>query len=332
MMKIKFNKFERVAGFLVLATIVGGIATAITVAIKQGWFDKKIYYTTTFENADGVHPGTLVQISGLRAGNVEDVELQNDNKIKVRFYVNYKFAHRIKQDSQAQLIRPFIIGDRVLDLTVGAEGSEPLPPDSFILSHETVDMMTLLSGKKLGNYLASIVDMTENLKELAVALLDKNRTKSLIHMFDRIDPLLKNLNTMSVEVIKLSKQATQDENLGVVLGNLKTTTSELNAMIPALQEKAPNMANDVASIVENLAILTKEFKVVVPALAEVAPDLPHASRRAVEALDEAVVLLKAMQKSMFLKGNVEDVREEEAQEAVEKKQNKNRLPAGDKSK
>lgn len=314
MMKIKFNKFERVAGFFVLAAICGTLITAVSVAIKQGWFDKKIRYTTVFENADGIHPGTLVQIAGLRAGNVSEVELQNDNSIRVTFLVNSKFKDRIKTDTTSQLIRPFIIGDRVMDLTVGSETAEVLPEDSLVPSQETIDMMSLLSGRKLGTYLSSISDMVGNLKELAEAFLDKDRTQGLVRMFDRIDPLLKNLNTMSLEVIKLSRQASDDERLGQVLGNLKVTTKELNAMIPAIREKSPHMAEDVASIVQNLAILTKEFKVLVPALTEVAPDLPHASRRAVEALDEAVVLLKAMQKSMFLKGSVEDVREEEAKQ------------------
>jgi len=60
-------------------------------------------------------------------------------------------------------------------------------------------------------------------------------------------------------------------------------------------------------------VLTTEFKVVLPALAEIAPELPKTSRRAVEALDEAVVLMKALQKSFFVKGNAQEVRLEEAE-------------------
>lgn len=327
-MKIKLNKFERVAGLFVGLAIMGGVFAAAAVAVKQGWFAKKVRYETIFTNAEGVYPGTLVQIAGLRAGSVEDVELMANNKIKVSFEILNKFQPRIKKDSTSQLIRPFIIGERVLDVTVSDDDTPALPPGSEIESRESMDMMSLLSGKKLGNYLSSISEMAGNLKELAEAFLDKSRTQSIVKMFDRVEPLLRNLNTMSVEVIKMAKQANQDERLGVVMDNLKVTTHELNAMIPVLKDKAPNMASDVASIVENLAILTKEFKVVVPALAEVAPDLPHASRRAVEALDEAVVLLKAMQKSMFLRGSVEDVLEEEA--LIEKSRKKSRTPASEK--
>jgi phospholipid/cholesterol/gamma-HCH transport system substrate-binding protein len=47
-------------------------------------------------------------------------------------------------------------------------------------------------------------------------------------------------------------------------------------------------------------------------MSKMAPELPHASARALEALDETVVTLKALQKSFVLRGSVKEVREEEA--------------------
>lgn len=312
MMRIHFNKFERIAGLFVLTAILGFIVSLASVAIKQGWFEKKVYFVSDFENAEGVHPGTTVQMAGLKAGSVEDVELMQNNRIHVRFYVLSKFHNKIKVDSTAQLIRPFVIGERVLDIGVGSKEAIVLAADSVIKSHETIDLMTIMSGKKLGNYLGAISSMAENLKTLAEAFLNKDRTQSFIQMFDRIDPLLKNMNTMAVEVIKLSRQANRDENLGVVLSQLALTTKDLNKFLPEFAKQAPHLTKDVTELIQNMAILAKEFKVVLPALAAVAPDLPHTSRRAVEALDEAVVLIKAMQKSFMISGAVKDVREEEA--------------------
>lgn len=313
-MIVKFNKFERVAGIFVISAVVGGLVFMFSVAVKQGWLDTKVYYTTQFENADGIHPGTTVQIAGLKAGSVDEVELMKGSQIHVRFYVLSKFENKIKEDSIAQLTRPFIIGERVLDVTVGSEEGKALQPEAMMTSHETVDIMTLMSGRKLGNYLETMSSMLGNLKSLAEAFLDKGRTEAFINAFDRVDPLLKNLNTMSLEVIKLSKQATKDENLGNVLGQLSVTTRELNAMLPELSKRAPAMAKDVEDLVKNMALLTGEFRVLIPALREVAPELPAASHRALEALDEAVVLMKAMEKSFFVKSNAEEVREQETQE------------------
>lgn len=324
MRTVKFNKFERVAGLFVITAVGGFFIALFSVAVKQGWFDSKNYYQASFESADGVHPGTSVQMSGLKAGSVEEVELTDDDKILVKFYVLSKFSQKLRADSSVQLVRPFVIGERVLDISVGSKEAEVLAENATVPSLEAVDLMTVMSGKKLGNYLSDMGHMMSSLKGLAEALLDKRRTQSMVQIFDRVDPLMKNLNSMSLEVIKLSKQASKDEKLGVVLGELAITTKEINAMIPEMNKQAPELGKNISQLVQNLAVLTEQFKVVIPALAEIAPDLPHASRRAVEALDEAVVLVKAMQRSFFMRGNVEDVREEEALEP------KKRVPASEK--
>ncbi len=57
--------------------------------------------------------------------------------------------------------------------------------------------------------------------------------------------------------------------------------------------------------------LLTEFQKLTPAIAVIAPELPRTTKRAVEALDETVVLLKAMQRSFLLRGKVEEIRQEE---------------------
>lgn len=310
-MKIKFNHFERVAGLFVLTAIVGSLLTAVSAAIKQGWFEKKVQYQSTFENADGIHPGTMVQMAGLKAGTVEDVELQGDNKIKVSFHVLGKFQNRVRQDSTVQLIRPFVIGDRVLEINVGTEKAEVLPEHATIDSIETMDLMTLVSGKKLGSTLGKISDLLVNLQNLAESFLSRERTESMVRIFDRLDPLMGNLNTMSLEVTKLSKQATAEDNLKNLMHHTALLTRELNIMVPEINKQNPDMAKQVAMLVNNLAVMTDNMKVVTDVFKDMGPEMPMVARRAVEALNEATVLMKALQKSFMLRGNVKEVMEEE---------------------
>ncbi len=97
------------------------------------------------------------------------------------------------------------------------------------------------------------------------------------------------MNTMSVEVTKLSKQATEADHMRLMMKNVVLLTNELNKTMPAMAE----------------------------AMREMGPEMPQTARRAVEALNEATILIKAMQKSLLLRSNVQEVREEE----------KSRLPA-----
>ncbi len=312
-----------------MIAIGGTLMTAILVAIKQGWLEKKVYYSTLFENADGVHPGTLVQMAGLRAGSVDVVELQADNRILVHFYLMGKFEERIKDDSEAQLIRPFIIGDRVLDVSVGSEKGQKLEPGLAIKSVESTDILTLLSGKKLNTYFTKVADLLESVQTLFEAFLSKTRTESMVRMFDRLDPLLKNLNTMSLEVVRLAGQTNKNENLGKLLVGANSLVGELNTLIPEMNKNDPHLAEDLSSLVQNVANLTKDFRVLGNVVSDMGPELPKASKRALEALNEAVVLLKAMQRSFMIRGNVEEVRKEESDQDQQDQQNQ-RAPANEK--
>jgi phospholipid/cholesterol/gamma-HCH transport system substrate-binding protein len=128
-----------------------------------------------------------------------------------------------------------------------------------------------------------------NISTLAKAFADPKRTESFVKMFDRMNPLIISLNKMSDGVSAL--------------------TGEMNEMIPQIRKESPQVGKDLSQLIGHLNVLTGTLA---PAFKEVGPDLPQASRRAVEALDEIVVTLKAIQKSFLLSGKVKDVREEES--------------------
>lgn len=289
MKKLRLTHFERVAGLFILVALLGGLVTIVSAGIKQGWFSDKVKYYTYFENADGLHQGTNVLMSGLHAGAVDDIELEADNKIRVNFHVLSKFKNKVKTDSVAQLVRPFVIGERSMDLSVGSTEANVLNEGEKVTSHESLDLMQVLGGKNLSLYMKDTGAMLSNLKKVLEAFLSEDRTGKMVQIFDQLSPLISNMNTMSVEVTKLSKQATDADHMRLMMKNVVLLTQELNKTMPVVAE----------------------------AMKEMGPEMPQTAKRAVEALNEATILIKAMQKSLLLRSNVQEVREEE----------KNRLPA-----
>lgn len=308
-MKIRFNKFEKVAGLFVGVAIIGGLVSFLAMAVKNGWFDSKVQYSIELPTAEGLHDGTPVQIAGLRAGAVDHVELVSSDKVMVRFYVLEKFANKIKTDSKVQIFRPFVLGDRVLEVTVGQDETI-VQPGATLEVTAAFDVMDFLSGKKMGAFLSSFEKLADSLRIMSDAFADPKRVEELVRTMDRLSPLVKNLNEMSEGVVKLTNAANKQKRIDVILENVA-------AMSKGLSEEVPDMGKQMGQIVKNLNILTAEFQKLTPAINAIAPDLPRTSRRAVEALDETVVLLKAMQKSWMLKGNVEKVKAEERSPANE---------------
>lgn len=311
-MKIHFNKFEKVAGLFVAVALFGCVFSLIAIAAKNGWFASKVSYVTEIESADGLHAGTVVQIAGLRVGAVSEVELLSDDRVLVHFKILEKFRDKVRKDSHLQTFRPFILAEKVMEVSTGSATEPEMEPGGMVPTMASTDVMDLLSGKKMTAVLASFDHVADSLRIVGEAFSNKERTQAIVQMIDRLNPLVRNLDIMAVEVVKVTSAANKQKRMETILSNLAMISEQLQNVVPAFNQEAPNVGHQLGAIVNNLNVLTTEFKKVTPALSAIAPDLPRTSRRAVEALDETVVLLKALQKSFLLRGNVREVLEEES--------------------
>ncbi len=325
-MIIKFNKLERAAGIFVLSALIGSVTLSIGVAFKRGWFDPKRSLVTQLESADGIHVGTQVQMSGLRIGSVDDIELKSKNMVEVHFEISEKYFMRVRESSVVQLMRPFIIGEKVLDISTLDENSPRVVEGALIKAQDSVDFMDLLSGRKLGPYLSSMGKISENLKVVAETILDQKHLDGFVKMFGELSPLVSNMSSMGYQANVLLKEMNKKQQLIIALNNLVEITNQMNKALPYVAEHGPALAEDLTKISHNMAVLTDEIKILVPAFKEVAPEIPQASRRAIEALNETVITLKALQKSFLLRGSVKDVKDEEARDRLPASQIKDQKP------
>lgn len=314
--QIKFNRFERVAGLFVLSAIVGGMAMTIAIAIKQGLFDSKIELQTSILTADGVREGTVVSMQGLRIGQVTSVELISANEVHVKFKMKREYLDKVRSDSVVRVMRPFIIGEKVLDVSIGNRDSEQVKEFAKLESIPTTDVMDLLSGRTLGPYFELMGKMAENLKFVAESFLDPKRSQAMVKMFDEMSPLLKNASSLTKQANTMLSGMNKDQQLVTVVNNLVAITAEINRALPEVAKQSPEMLVHLSKIARNMAVLTDEVQKTLPVLQQVAPEIPRASARALEALDETVITLKALQKSFLLRGSVVEVKQEEAQKRL----------------
>lgn len=262
-------------------------------------------------------------MSGLRVGAVTEVDLETNSEIRVQFEISERFHDRVRSDSVVRAVRPFIIGEKVLDLSVGSDSAQAVKPRALIQSQMTADVMDLISGKTLAPYLETMGKMMENLRFVAEAILDPERSKAMVKIFDELSPLVQNASLISGEMVDVLHEVNNKKQLSRVINNLLAMTDELNKVLPVLTKDSPELAANLAVIAKNTAVLTTEIQKALPALQEIGPELPRASRRAIEALDETVVTLKALQKSFILRGSVDDVRHEEAARDSSRGSNRN---------
>lgn len=308
---LTLTHFERVAGLFVASAFLGMVAVFIAVGVKKGWFESKVYFFTEIEDSEGLRAGSQVQLAGLHIGEVSTIEMGQNDRLRVKIAILKRYRERIRQGVRIQLIRPFVIGEKALYLSTPEEPSSILPELSSIPAEEVVGLTELLNGRKFLPYVQTMAGVFSEMKRIADLLLKRNEGKSPAGVLQALPQFMTQINRLTNELTKLASQMNDGENLRKVIRSLGSASDAMSSHLPEIAEATPKVAQDFTVLVTNLALLTEEFKKVLPALAEVAPELPRSSRRMIEALDEAVVVLKAMQKSFLLRGSAEEVREEE---------------------
>lgn len=287
MKKYKFNPYERAVGFFIVVAISGTVIIGAGLAVKKNWFEEKVAFVTYVDSAANLRVGNTVFISGLKVGKVEKIELDPLHNIKVTFSILKQYENQLTEGTQVQFIRPFILGDKALSLLKGPTGGKALAPGATLPVHQSLDLLEMVSGKKLEGVLAKVDSILNNLDQTLIASRD---------LADQIGGKKKLKKTM------------EDVNFAL---------SEVRKVMPHLTANVPMASQHIAQSIENISAITAALKQLGP----------EGSQKTIELLNESLVTLKGMQKSIFLRGNVQEVREEMAQQ--EKQKLEKRAPASE---
>jgi ABC-type transporter Mla subunit MlaD len=174
--------------------------------------------------------------------------------------------------------------------------------------------LSLIQGPHNAKLLVMGAELPE---QVTLDVLDVLSGQKLEGIIGKVDNILNNLNqTMSIgkdialQVGDKKKLKKTLDDLNFIMGDVRKVTYHLSANVPQATEH-------MGKIIDNLAIITSAFK-----------ELQPEGAKTIELLHESVITLKAMQKSMLLRGGVEEVKEEMA--LKEKQKLEGRAPASEK--
>jgi len=136
---------------------------------RQVWAPKDPYRTAFYDVA-GLKPGAPVRMGGLDIGSVTSVGHDGnigDTRIFVAMSITKSEAPRIRSDSVARVVNKGLLGDKMIELTVGSPDKPNVPPRSLLPSEEPADVFT--SARHVAEATERAI---ENLKPLSEALGD----------------------------------------------------------------------------------------------------------------------------------------------------------------
>src|SRR6187551_3212699 len=121
---------EMKVGLFVLAGLVGAGSITFLIGDNKSLFDSKVHYHSSFDDVQGVKPGSTVRMGGVDIGTVARVQYPADpsrTTIDVEISVVKREAQRIRVGSEASINAKGLLGDKMVSITPGPSEGPPIP-------------------------------------------------------------------------------------------------------------------------------------------------------------------------------------------------------------
>ncbi len=128
--------------------MLAGLACLVYLAVKLGdipGFERDIYpVKATFLSTSGLKEGAVVELAGVRVGQVSKIDL-NVDEYQAEVWMNIASDVRLQEDAIASIRTQGIIGDKFVKITPG--GSEDLigPGDEIFETESSISLEELIS-------------------------------------------------------------------------------------------------------------------------------------------------------------------------------------------
>ena len=159
-------------GAFILSGLLVFVAIIYLLGAQARYFERKYDLTVEFVEVGGLIEGATVRLAGVQIGRVTAVTLpeQPGAKVRVTLTIARRFSERIRRDSEARIATQGLLGDKIVEITLGSTDVPALKPGESLVSSEPFEMQQMF---KAG------VETMQTVKELAAGL------KSTVARVDR---------------------------------------------------------------------------------------------------------------------------------------------------
>ncbi len=184
----------RVGLFLGLTLLVL-VAAVFLLGRSQSLFSHKARLHAEFQNTNGLVVGAPVRLAGVDVGIVQRIAFDKDLKEKRVFVVlgvETKYLDRIREDSIARLDSKGLLGDMIINISVGSADKKALVDDSTIKSQETQGLTEIIESVQ--DAVGEVRTLTVHVDDRLQAVLtddvahDVNRlTRSTANLVEKVE-------------------------------------------------------------------------------------------------------------------------------------------------
>jgi phospholipid/cholesterol/gamma-HCH transport system substrate-binding protein len=157
-------------GIFVLIGLAAFLGMIYALGARARLFEPRFTISADFTEVGGLVEGATVRLAGVQIGRVSGVSLPPEpgGKVRVDMSIARQFGDRVRQDSVARIETQGLLGDRIVEITVGTTKAPPVGPGDVIASTDPFDIGRVMSES--AQVVKSISTLADSLRETAQTL------------------------------------------------------------------------------------------------------------------------------------------------------------------
>ena len=135
-------------GIFVLLALLTFLGLIYALGARARLFEARYTIHADFTEVGGLVVGATVRLAGVQIGRVTGVHLPGEpgGKVRVDLTIARRYADRIRRNSMARIETQGLLGDKIVEITVGTSAAPPLVSGDVLPSRDPADFGRVLAA------------------------------------------------------------------------------------------------------------------------------------------------------------------------------------------
>jgi phospholipid/cholesterol/gamma-HCH transport system substrate-binding protein len=284
---------KKVSGFIALALALVCLVVFF-IGKEHDLFTQKYELRFTVEKGTGFTRGMPVKLSGFRIGRVKSISLNESATVDIVLQIDSRYQKWIHSDSRARLQKEGLVGDMIVDVSVGSTNTPQLRHQDRLAFEKTKGLDELADeiAEKVKPVLVQIRDIIEYVNDPKGDLKQSFRnihalSAQLENTRRHADELLGSgttaVNASAARVDRVLTEAdSRLKELAPALAHLEKSGATLEQRLPPLLEKLDGTVGNLLEISRTTAATSSRVMPRIPPMVENAEETLDRGNRLLE--------------------------------------------------
>ena len=157
-------------GIFVIVAVIAFLGTIYALGARARLFESRYTIYADFTQVGGLAEGATVRLAGVQIGRVHDISLPPEpgGKVRVSMFVAKQYANRIRKNSTARIATQGLLGDKIVEITVGTADAPAVQPGEVVATREPFELADAVSQS--AETIRGITALAEALRKTAETL------------------------------------------------------------------------------------------------------------------------------------------------------------------